>query len=206
MWRYSPWANSEIGLIFGVMRAERWRKVSWYQMKEQHPPFNFLLVSSFISCTLSLYRGLKLCVSKMADFQNIRDEWGRGNKIHHKFRTKQLTVTNDPLLHLPKIRLLNKTKQVSKFDLEHKLKVKSGSFWGQGENWWGQNHQKKVIFSCSRIKIVSTTTILVLKLAHKEYQRKKITFSVKKDKECGFSGQKQTNIELHRSAHLGVRH
>ena len=49
---------------------------------------------------------------------------------------------------------------------------------------------KKVIFSRSRIKIVSTTIILVLKLAHKEYQRKKITFSVKKDKECGFSGQK----------------
>ena len=68
---YSPWANSEIGLIFGVLRAERWRKVSWYQMKEQHPPFNFLLVGSLISCTLSLYRGLKLCVSKMADFQNI---------------------------------------------------------------------------------------------------------------------------------------
>ena len=67
----SPWANSEIGLIFGVLRAERWRKVSWYQIKEQHPPFNFLLVGSLISCTLSVYRGLKMCVSKMADFQNI---------------------------------------------------------------------------------------------------------------------------------------
>ena len=66
--------------------------------------------------------------------------------------------------------------------------------------------EKKVIFSCSRIKIVSSTIILVLKLAHKEYQRNKFTFSVKKDKECGFSGQKQTNMELHRSAHLGVCH
>ena len=57
--------------IFLEKRAERGRKVSWYQMKEQHPPFNFLLVGSLISCTLSLYRGLKLCVSKIADFQNI---------------------------------------------------------------------------------------------------------------------------------------
>ena len=48
--------------------------------------------------------------------------------------------------------------------------------------------------------------MLVLKLAHKEYQRKKFRFSVKKDEECVFSGQKQTNMELHRSAHLGVRH
>ena len=56
------------------------------------------------------------------------------------------------------------------------------------------------------IKIVSTTIILVLKLAHQEYQRNKFTFSVTKDEECLFSGQKQTNMELHRSAHLGVRH
>ena len=62
------------------------------------------------------------------------------------------------------------------------------------------------MFSCSRIKIVSTTIILVLKLAHKEYQRNKFTFSVKADEKCLFSGQKQTNMELHRSAHLGVRH
>ena len=39
--------------------------------------------------------------------------------------------------------------------------------------------EKKVIFSCSRIKIVGTTVILVLKLAHKEYQRNKFTLSVK---------------------------
>ena len=32
-------------------------------------------------------------------------------------------------------------------------------------------HRKKVIYSCSRIKIVSTAVILVLKLAHKEHQR-----------------------------------
>ena len=55
------------------------------------------------------------------------------------------------------------------------------------------------------IKIVSTTIILVLKLAHKEYQRNKFTFSVKKDEEYVSSGQKQTNMGLHRSAHLGVR-
>ena len=61
-------------------------------------------------------------------------------------------------------------------------------------------------FSCSRIRIVSTTIILVLKLAHKEYQRNKFTFSLKADEECLFSGQKQTNMELHRSAHLGVCH
>ena len=65
---------------------------------------------------------------------------------------------------------------------------------------------KKGYFSRPRIKIVSTTIMLVLKLAHKEYQRNKFTFSVIKDKECGFSSQKQTNMELHRSAHLGVRH
>ena len=57
--------------IFLEKRAERGRMVSWYQMKEQHPSFHVLLVSNLIACTLSLYRGLKLCVSKMADFQNI---------------------------------------------------------------------------------------------------------------------------------------
>ena len=40
----------------------------------------------------------------------------------------------------------------------------------------------------------------------KEYQKNKFSFSVEKDEECVFSGQKQTNMELHRSAHLGVRH
>ena len=65
---------------------------------------------------------------------------------------------------------------------------------------------KKVIFSCSMIKIVSTTIIVVLKLAHKEYQTNKFTFSVKKDEECVFSGQKQTNMELQRNAHLCVCH
>ena len=65
---------------------------------------------------------------------------------------------------------------------------------------------KKCYFFSFRIKIVSTTIILVLKPAHKEYHRKKITLSVKKDEECVFSSQKRTNMELHRSAHLGVRH
>ena len=37
---------------------------------------------------------------------------------------------------------------------------------------------------------MSTTIILVLKLAHKEYQRNKFTFSVKKDEECVSLGQK----------------
>ena len=41
---------------------------------------------------------------------------------------------------------------------------------------------------------------------HKEYQRIKFSFSVKKDEESVFLGQKQTKMELHRSAHLGVRH
>ena len=65
---------------------------------------------------------------------------------------------------------------------------------------------KKVIFSCSRIKIVSTIIILFLKLVHKEYQRREITFSVRTDQKCVFSSQKRKNMELHRSAHLGVRH
>ena len=47
---------------------------------------------------------------------------------------------------------------------------------------------------------------LVLKHARKEYQRNKFTFSVKADEECLFSGQKQTNMELHRSALLSVLH
>ena len=56
------------------------------------------------------------------------------------------------------------------------------------------------------IKIVSKAVILVLKLAHKEYQRINFSFSVKKDEESVFLGQKQTKMEIHRSAHLGVRH
>ena len=52
-----------------------------------------------------------------------------------------------------------------------------------------------MIFSCSRIRIVSTTIILVLKLAQKDYQRNKFTFSVKADEECLFSGQKPTNMD-----------
>ena len=69
-----------------------------------------------------------------------------------------------------------------------------------------QKPLKKAIFSFSRINIVSTTIILVLKLAHKEYKKKEFTFSVKKDEEYVSSGQKQTNMGLHRSAHFGVRH
>ena len=65
---------------------------------------------------------------------------------------------------------------------------------------------KKGYFFSLQDEIVSTTIISVLKLAHKEYQRNKFTFSVKKGEECVISGQKQTNMELHRSAHLGVRH
>ena len=47
---------------------------------------------------------------------------------------------------------------------------------------------------------------MVLKLVHKDYQRINISFSVKKDEESVFLGQKQTKIEFRRSAHLGVRH
>ena len=54
---------------------------------------------------------------------------------------------------------------------------------------------QKVIFSCSRIKIGSTTIFLVLKLALKECQRNKFTFSVKKDEECVFSGQRSKVIK-----------
>ena len=43
--------------------------------------------------------------------------------------------------------------------------------------------EKKAILSCSRIKIVSTTITLVLRLAHMEYQKNKFTFSVKQDEE-----------------------
>ena len=53
---------------------------------------------------------------------------------------------------------------------------------------------KKGYFFLFQDKIVSTTIILVLKLAHKEYQRSKFTFSVNKDEKCLFSGQKQTNM------------
>ena len=130
--------------------------------------------------------------------------WGGGNKICSKIWHMQQTATNDPSLELYRDRLLYASVFLKQFDLEHKLKVKSGPFWGQGENWWGKNHWKKAIFSCSRIKIVSTTIILVWKLALKEYQRNKFTFSVKKDEEYVSSGQKQTNMGLHRRAHLGV--
>ena len=68
------------------------------------------------------------------------------------------------------------------------------------------NPSKNIIFSCSRIKIVSTALILVFKLVHKEYQRINFSFSVKKDEESVFLGQKQTKMEFHRSAHLGVCH
>ena len=45
-----------------------------------------------------------------------------------------------------------------------------------------------------------------LKLAHKEYQKINFLFSVKKEEESVFLGRKQTKMEIHRSAHLGVRH
>ena len=86
------------------------------------------------------------------------------------------------------------------FDLVLKFKVALGSFLGQGENKYDQIHRKKVISSCSRMKIVSTAVILVLKLAHKEYQRKRFSFSVKKDEESVFLGQKQTKMEFRRSS------
>ena len=50
------------------------------------------------------------------------------------------------------------------------------------------------------------TIIFVLKLAHKVYHRMNFSFGVKKEDKSVFWGQKQTYMERHRSAHLGVRH
>ena len=129
--------------IFLEKRAERGRKVSWYQMEEQHPPFHFSLVGSPISCTLSLYRGLKLCVYKTLEICSRYELWGGGNKICSKIWHIHKTATNDPSLELYRDRLLYASVFQKQFDLELKLKVKLGSFWGQGENWWGQNHRKQ---------------------------------------------------------------
>ena len=65
---------------------------------------------------------------------------------------------------------------------------------------------KKGHFFLFQDKIVSTAVILVLKLAHKEYQRINSSFNVIKDEESVFLGQKQRKMEFRRSAHLGVRH
>ena len=69
-----------------------------------------------------------------------------------------------------------------------------------------QNPSKKGYFFLFQDKNSKHNHYFVLKLAHKEYQRKRITFSVKTDEECVFSSQKRTNMKLHRSAHVGVRH
>ena len=65
--------------------------------------------------------------------------------------------------------------------------------------------EENVIFSCFMIKIESTTNILVLKDAHKEYQRINYTSSVRKG-EVLFLSQQQTYMEFHKNAHFGVHH
>ena len=49
------------------------------------------------------------------------------------------------------------------------------------------------------IKIEITTNILVLKVAHKEYQRKNYTSSVGKEGEVVFLSQQQTYMEFHKT-------
>ena len=69
-----------------------------------------------------------------------------------------------------------------------------------------QNPSKKGHFLLFQDKNCKYSSYFGLKLAHKDYQRINISFSVKKDEESVFLGQKQTKMEFRRSAHLGVRH
>ena len=56
----------------------RWSDIQLHNIKEPYSLFHFLLVGNLIACTLSLYRGMKLCVYKTLEICSKYELWGGG--------------------------------------------------------------------------------------------------------------------------------